>query len=190
MEEEQLNQPNKYLTYLKNNKYNLYFVIALFILFSMIIAMIALTINHKNTSSSNTPVNANPTQADSQLSPSSSYVAPTINGPIITPDPTQEAVIENQTQPQITPAVPFTYTHVVEFGNNWATAALKNPDIIGGPIIMKKINGSWKIVAGPGTYFPAQLLQSIGAPQELIDSFNPSSVSVSPSPTPMPGDVQ
>lgn len=188
MELEQLKQPNKYIEYIKNNKYNLYFVIAIVILLFMIIVMIVVTINHKNTS----PINKN--SSPNQSSPTLSNETPSSTAvPITTPNPTEAAVIENQIQPQITPAASYTYSNIKKFGDNWATMIVSSPSVEDGGLIVQKIDGSWKIVEGPGTFFPPALLQSIDAPQELIDSFNPSeapSSEISPSGTQNSNDIQ
>ena len=68
--------------------------------------------------------------------------------------------------------------HIV--GTNWATADLNNPNVQAGAIIMEKVNGVWKVIAGPGTFFPPDYVQSLGIPQSVIDSLQ---VSNSPSPS-------
>jgi hypothetical protein len=185
MEIEQQNQlnDNKYIEFIKKYKYNVYFIGAIVILFSMIIVMIALIAN------SSTKKSSNPTKNTSQkvfqspssvinISPSSSTIS------IMTPNPTQAAVIENQTQPQITPyvTVPYTVSNITQYGDNWATMNITNPDIGGGAVIVQKVNGTWKVVLGPGSSFSPDQLQPLGAPQALINSFNTSpSSSLSPS---------
>lgn len=161
---------NKYLEYIKNNKYNVYFIVALAILISLIIAMIAITVN---TTKKGTSSVTNPTP-QAIVSPIPSLVI------ITTPDPTQTAEIENQTNPQITPNVAASYTvsTITKYGNNWAYMIITNPDVGNGAVIVKKVNGRWKVVLGPGSYFTPDQLNSIGAPQQLIDSLN-----VSPQPS-------
>lgn len=179
MEDNQEKPSNKYITYIKNNKYNVYFIVAIAVLISMIVAMITITFTHSNTKYS---ANPSPTQiplpTTSSLSNSPSPETPSIT----TPDPTQAAIIGDQTAPQISPnvAVPYTIQNIKIFSDNWATMQINNPTVGNGLVIVKKINGSWKVEAGPGSYFPMQQLQSIGAPQTLINSMYPS-VSISPS---------
>ncbi|HSX08824.1 MAG TPA: hypothetical protein VLF93_01600 [Candidatus Saccharimonadales bacterium] len=174
-QETQLPQPNKYIEFFKNNKRNLYIIGAICLIFILSFGMIFLTINLKSSSPTNTTSSNNQTSnptISTSISPSQ------ISVQITTPNPTEAATIQNQVQPQVTPAVAYTYSEFKKFGDNWATVVVTNPDITGGGIIMKKVNGTWKIIEGPGSFFPPDLLQSIGAPQQLIDSFNPQ---VSPS---------
>jgi hypothetical protein len=182
MDLEQQKQPNKYIEYIKANKYNVYFAGAIVLLLIVIIGMIMLIMRPNSKKSSIiTTTKISPTQIHSQISPTT--VAPSsesqpINKFVITPDPTQAAVIETQTQPQITPGgVPFTYTDINIIDNNWATANISNQSVGGGAIILQKVNGSWKVIAGPGTLFPPDYLQSLGVPQDVIDSFNTTSPS-------------
>ena len=171
------------LAYIKTNKYNLFFVGAIAILIIIIIAMITVTISFNK----NKPSKGNsPTQTVSQ-SPGAISGSPDQQVPITTANPTQAAIIENQTQPQITPnvAVPYTVSEIKKFGNEWAVMNITNADVGNGLVIVKLINGAWKVVLGPGSYFPQDQLQSIGAPQTLIDNLYPqtSPSVVSPSPT-------
>ena len=39
-------------------------------------------------------------------------------------------------------------------------------------VVLKKENGEWKVVMGPGTHFDAQDLTGIGVPQNLIKDSN------------------
>ncbi len=115
----------------------------------------------------NTPSNAVSNPETSQ-SPSSGTIL------IITPEPTQRALIENQTQPQISPnvAVPYTVTKINQYGSNWAIMEITSPDTDPANVVVKKENGTWNVVLGPGTHFDSQDLENSGAPQELIDAAN------------------
>jgi len=177
----------KYLAYIKNNKNNVYVIAAIMVIILLTTGLIALiAINSNKNSSGPTPT---PSQAAFQISPSTNNPAPTLDGPIITPEPTETAIIENQTQPQITPnvAAPYTVSNITKYGNTWATMNITNPNVGSGAVIVKKVNNVWTVVMGPGSFFSRDDLQSLGAPQELIDSFITSpSVSVSPSQSPSP----
>jgi hypothetical protein len=174
MEEDQPKQPNKYIEYIKNNKYNVYFIVAIAILLVLIISMIAITVNSTKKGSSITQA-PTPTQASISSSPSSNSISPSIsNITITTPNPTEAAVIDNQTQPQITPNVgaPYTVSAIKQYGENWALMKITNPDVGAGYVIVKKVNGVWKVMLGPGTSFSQQELQNIGAPSEILNDAN------------------
>lgn len=191
MEEEQIKQPNKYIEYIKTHKYNVYFVVAIVFIIILIISMLVLIINpstNKNISSSPQGGNSPP------ITPSSKIITPTII--ITTPNPTEAAMIGSQTQPQITPnvAVPYTVSEITKYGDNWATMTITNPDVGNGIVILRKVNGDWKVIMGPGSYFSPDKLQSIGAPEQLINQFtnspSPSELPSAISPTFVPGDIQ
>lgn len=197
MEEEPLDTINtdstsKYLTFVKNNKYSLFFIGAIAILLLISAAMLVIIFARPNNSNKQQASTFSPTSSPSQavsqeVQPSTVNISPSSQATetIITPDPTQAATIENQTQPQITPGdVHFTYSNIELIGNNWARAVLTNPNVQGGAIIMEKVNNQWKIVAGPGSFFPQQYLQSLGIPQQVINSLNSSSSNTSTSPAP------
>jgi len=198
--ENQQKQPNKYIEYIRNNKYNVYFTAAIAALLILIISMIIIvtsTSSNKNTSSNTVKTPTSSIQQSNSQNPQSiNTVSPSITTvSITTPNPTESATIDTQTQPQISPNVAVTYTvsNITKYGNDWGIMTINNPTTGNGTVIIKNVNGSWKVVAGPGTYFPQQQLISIGAPQQLINHFtNPPapSTNISPSPTPVPGDLQ
>ena len=176
MEENQYIQ--KVIAFIKNNKYNVYFISAIAAIVFLIIIVGSLMFNYS--SKKNQPNNISTV---SQI-PSQNTVSQTISPTVIvmTPNPTQAAVIENQTQEQIAPqvSVPYTVSNIINYGDNWAIIGITNPSAGGAVAIAKKVDGSWKIVLGPGSFFSTQQLQSLGAPQELINSFMPPSSAVSP----------
>ena len=183
MEEELPKQPNKYITFIKTNKYNLYFVGAIIVILILIIGMLVLV---TKSSHSNQAVNKSPNPTTSQtniVSPSSDISPSSTTVSFITPNPSQAAIIENQTQPQITPnvAVSYTVSQIKEFGDDWAVMVINNPSVGHAIVIIQKVNNSWKVILGPGSFFTSQQLQSVGAPQSLINSFIPTT---SPSPAP------
>lgn len=161
----------KFLSYIKINKYNLSFASAIAIIIFMIIAMIAFVNrqadNKKTTRRSNSQITKAAYQTPSVTSTSSSIG-------MTTPEPTEATTIENETQPQITPlvAVSYTVSSIVKFGDTWGIMRITNSTVGGAAVIIKKENGVWKVIAGPGSVFPTDQLQSLGAPQELINSIN------------------
>lgn len=177
MEEDKPKLISKYLTYIKNNKYNMYFIIAIAILIFMIVAIISITFNHSSKNSSLTSIS---TKTPSSTETTISSTPPSTTESITTPNPTQATVIESQIQPQITQTVtvPYTVSAITEYNKNWGVMSLNNPNSNIGGVIIKNINGTWKVVAGPGSFFPIQQLQSLGAPQSMINNFYPS---ISPS---------
>jgi hypothetical protein len=186
MEEKTQDKLSKYIEYIKNNKYNVYSIGAIAILFIIIISMITIILSGNLAKKKSSTPSQNSTQSNSN-SPSS-IVSNSPSFPplsIITPEPTEAALIENQTQPQISPKVvaPYTVSEITKYGDNWATMNITNPDVGGGAVIVQKVNGTWTVVLGPGSFFSADSLQSIGAPQQLINSFTTSSPSTAPSST-------
>ena len=191
MEDTQQRQLNNYLTWIKNNKYSVYSIIGIAILFFLIIAMFIFTLNVTKKNSS--PISKTTPQVNVSSVPSAVSTSPSVSIiTIITPEPTQAAIIETQTQPQITPnvAVPYTVSDITQYGDNWATMNITNPGVGSAKVIIQKVNGTWKVVLGPGSFFSPNQLQSSGAPEELINSFTdePSeTISTSPSPSSSPG---
>ncbi len=182
MEEQQQNQPNKYITFLKKYRYNAYFIGAIALLFILIIGMIVLIASSSDKKSAITPSSKN-TQPSSDGSVSTSPSSLPVNLPIITPDPTQATVIQNQVAPQITPNVGVSYTvpSITLYGNDWAVMVIANPNTDNARVILKKENGAWKAIMGPGTAFSPEDLQSIGAPQQLIENLTQPAISPSSS---------
>lgn len=188
MEEEKPQETvgNRYWTYIKSNKYNLYFIGAIALLLFAIIFLITFMTHSSDRNIVTEPTTIpNQSQTISQV-PSTVPVsaAPSqATETVITPDPTQAENIKDQTQQQISQsvAVPYTISNITLYGNNWSLITITNDSVGGGGVIAKKENGQWVVVLGPGTFFPKQQLESIGAPQSLIDNFYPTT---SPSPAP------
>src|SRR5258708_890352 len=177
-------QKDKLLTYfssLRSNKYNLFFLGAITLMLIMITTMIVLVAHQSHSSPPKIP-------ASITTAPSSEVTNESSSSPIqiTTPDPTQAALIDTQTQPQITPnvAIPYTVSAINQFGSEWAVMTITNPRADPAQVIVKKESGTWQVILGPGTQFDTQALQQVGAPQELIDSLNASQeVQTSPSPS-------
>ncbi|HVA96116.1 MAG TPA: hypothetical protein VND99_00525 [Candidatus Acidoferrales bacterium] len=200
MKDKLLIQLNKYIEYIKNNKYNAYFIGAITILLILIISMITIIASSNSSKKTSTVPSISPAQGISQY-PSTDFVSPSISQispsdssiPITTPNPTEAAVIENQTKQQIAPnvAVPYTVSGITKYGDNWANMSITNQDVGSAGVIVKKVNGEWKVVMGPGSFFSADQLQSIGAPQALINNDTSSpSPSELPSPSSVSNDIQ
>lgn len=190
---------NKYLALIRNNKYNFFFIGAIVILIIIIVLILILTLttSQKSTTSNGTnkqnhpTISVLPSSAPSQvisqapspvvsISPASPSQA---EKAITTPDPTQAAEIKSQLQSQIGKniAVPYSIANITLYGSNWSLLTITTTSAGGGGVIAEKQNGQWTVVLGPGTFFPKQQLESIGAPQSLINNFYPTT---SPSPAP------
>src|SRR5581483_5259643 len=96
------NRFNKYLDYIKNNKNNFYIIGAIVVLFLISTGLIALIAGGIN---KNSPTNSNVPSSTISPVPSENTSQTTVNEPIITPDPTQAAIIKDQAAPQITPNI-------------------------------------------------------------------------------------
>jgi cytoskeletal protein RodZ len=172
----QQGQSNQTFQTLLKSKYMMAILAAIVLLLAIIFSIVFMNAKSSNNTTTPTPTQSNQaTYPSNSVSNPATSQSPSVGNEIITtPNPTEAVTIENQVQPQVTPAINFTYSNMKKFGDNWATAVVSNPSVEGGGLIMQKVNGAWKIVEGPGTFFPPSLLQSDGAPQALIDSFNPS----------------
>lgn len=175
---------NNYIAFIKTHKYNFFFAGAIAILLFLIISMAVIISSNKGTTTNVSTPTQNNSQNHSSTQNDSTSSKPL---PIITPNPVQATTIENETLPQISPAVavPYGISDITLYGDSWATMKITNSDVGGGAVIAQKVNGAWKVVMGPGSFFPSDDLQSIGAPQELIDHItNQGGPSESPSPIP------
>lgn len=182
MEQQEDSSLKGYWVYVKNNKYSFFFIGSIIILLFIATSMIIYTMRGFNgntitqpTTISNQSQSVSRAQVSITASPSQSAEA------VITPDQAQSIIIKDQTQPQIASlvSVPYIIASINQYGNNWGTMTLVNPNANIGAVIIKKENGKWKVIEGPGTFFPKQILESIGAPQSLINVFFPP---ISPSP--------
>lgn len=188
---EEVQQQNKFTIikeYFKNNKYNVYFTVAIGFLLIMIVALIAVIATRSNTNRPTQVTQIEPTSSSVSVSPSYATISQEPSAaqlPIMTPAPAQASLIENQVQPQIQQRVTgsYTVTNITQYGDNWGTMNISNTDAGGAGVVIQKVNNTWTVVAGPGSLFPPDLLQSVGAPQELIDNFTVSGPSSSPSPS-------
>lgn len=85
-----------------------------------------------------------------------------------------DPVMQQQIKPQIDQRVSVPYAIAAEktYTDTWAMVQISNPTTDPANIILKKINGQWTVVLGPGTHFSQDELTGIGAPQSLINEAN------------------
>jgi hypothetical protein len=157
--------------FMKNN-YVMIVAIAAILLLTIVFIILFMHVK------SSTPVNTT-SSSKQTITPSES--------PAVTQAPTdspQVAEIKSQINSQIkkviAPNVSFEYTFVKTYGASWATANIYNPTVGGGLVIVKKVNGTWTVVLGPGSAFSSQQLSTISAPQALVNDLQ----STQESPTP------
>ena len=97
------------------------------------------------------------------------------NSPTLVTNSSQIATIASQIKPQIAPYVGVSSYNVDKikiYGNGWAIMRISNPSTDQANVIIEYINGRWKAIAGPTTYFPVSRLQSLHVPQVVIDDAN------------------
>lgn len=177
------------IEYIKTNRYSVYFLGAIALLIILIIALITAIFGVNKNKTSTSKLSPAPSSQEVSVSPGGNGSGSGQNVPILTPNPTQTTTIENQTQAQILQksAVPYTVSNITLYGDNWGVMNITNPDVGGAGVIIKKVDGNWTVVMGPGSLFPTEMLQSIGAPQTMIDTLtsqaSPSDAATSPTPT-------
>jgi hypothetical protein len=166
---ETVNQPpiqNKYSEYFMKNK-------SMTLLFGLgfVLIIIIISIGFILASGGTSTVNKT-TNIDLTPHPSSS----TIIVPTIASDNTQEETIKTDAKPQLDKLIEVDYiiSKVKTYGDTWAMVEVNNPTTDPANVVLKKENGSWKVMMGPGTQFDAQELIDIGAPQSLINESNTS----------------
>jgi hypothetical protein len=87
---------------------------------------------------------------------------------------TQQKIIKDETQQQLTSlvSVPYTISKLKQYDETWVLLQITNPETDPANIVVKKENGSWKIIQGPGTFFNVDVLKQLGAPEELLNNVN------------------
>jgi hypothetical protein len=155
-----------YLDFFKRNKQTFFFVGGAVILLLIIFSLVVISGKNKVNTIPVPRVTPAATNASVQKS-----ITPTTSTTI---SPQERAIIVTQTKPQLDKLITIDYTipTVKAYGESWAIMVVNNPNTDPAHIVVKKINGSWKVMMGPGTHFDAQALQAIGAPQGLIDEAN------------------
>ncbi len=161
-------QSNKYLNFIKKNKYIIFAFSMLIILISVFISLMVVSSN----SSSKIAVTPTPTR-DGTITPQ-----PTVTFPLVQPTKDtksqEQKIIENQTKQQLDQRIQISYTieKVKIYEGNWAIMVVNNPTTDPARVVIKKEKGSWNVILGPGTYFDDADLQAIGAPLNLINEIN------------------
>ena len=159
-------QLNKLRENLKQNPKMAFYIVGIVVLFIIIVLIVVM-----NTSA--------PRQTISQAP--KTHITNTPTGfPTGMIEPTKAAIsqartdIISQTQAQLQQSIQIQYTvpHIKEYGDNWAIMEVANPTTDTAHVIVEKVNGTWKVMLGPGTYFTADQLQAIGAPQNLTLEVN------------------
>lgn len=149
-------QQNRYIAYIKKNRYVLFGLVLLVILIAITSLMITFIVKTPRTNETTTPT----------TSPELTVTAvPTI---------IETDEVKVQARPQIDPLVdvPYEIPKVRRFENGWAVIQITNPTTDPANVIMKNENGSWKVMLGPGTFFEESDLQAIGAPQDVSQAAN------------------
>ncbi|MGH7203958.1 MAG: hypothetical protein ACREHC_05940 [Candidatus Levyibacteriota bacterium] len=161
-------QTNRYKELFNKYKFNIFFFGAVAILLFIVFSIVFISSNNKATKATITVPTPLPKPTYQQV-----VVSPTAI-PNVTFSPQQQTLLENQTVPQIQQKTPanFSVTKVHPYTQDWAIMEISAPDADTAHVIVKRVNETWTIVLGPGTYFDPQQLQSVGAPQTLIDQVN------------------
>lgn len=107
-----------------------------------------------------------------QITPTKTLLPTATSTPIA--EEIEEQIIKDQVRPQIDKLVTINYeiSRVKNYNNIWVLLEITNPDAGLANVVLKNENGVWVIKMGPGTFFPKQDLEAIGAPDELIKDAN------------------
>ena len=97
--------------------------------------------------------------------------------PSVTPitSAVEKETIKTAAKPQIDTLVggaSYTMSQIKIYTAEWAIVEITNPNTDPANVVLKKTNGEWKVVMGPGTHFDNSKLLQIGAPQNLINEAN------------------
>lgn len=86
----------------------------------------------------------------------------------------EKLILEKQIAPELEKrtAVEYGISKIKAYENSWAIIQIVNPSTDPANIILRKENGQWRVIFGPGTYFDEQELKDFGAPQNVIDDVN------------------
>jgi hypothetical protein len=116
-----------------------------------------------------------------QQKPNVSAITPTkVPTPTTNPLPTQNfspevSQLKTQAKPQIDTKVnniPYTIAFVKLYSSTWAIVEITNPTTDPANVVLKKVNNYWNVVLGPGTYFDGDTLNTLGAPEQLVNDAN------------------
>lgn len=146
-----------------------FFFITMSILFFLILLSIIITIINQNTQQQQTTQTISPTIS----TPTNVIASPEITQPTISQS-TEATVIKEEIKPQLDQVIPVSYdiTKVKQYDDTWGLIQVYNPETDPANAVVKQENGTWNVVLGPGTSFEPEELQSIGAPQQLINEVN------------------
>ncbi len=162
----QINSTNTSLvSYFLKNKIAMIILVIILILILIIVSINLQKPNQTNTSNNQvTPV---PTIS----------IAPTISTNEVSGSPatTQiDPVMEQQIKPQIDQRVTIPYTISAEktYSDTWAMVEITSQTTDPANVVLKKENGQWVVILGPGTHFSPDELTNVGAPQNLSNEAN------------------
>lgn len=165
-------------TIVQHKKLVLFFIIGFIALLSVIVIS---TNSTQPTTSNQNPTIVPPTPFEESIPTDTkpTEIVPTDVGlqelPTPTPNESKEATeIKTQAKPQIDKyaATAYDISRVKIYQNIWALIQISNPNSDPANALLKKENGSWKLILGPGTYFSPEQLEAIGAPQEIKTVIN------------------
>jgi len=94
-----------------------------------------------------------------------------------TPTPNNSKVAEEikiQIKPQLDQLIQVDYeiSRVKVYEEIWALIQVTNPTTDPANLLLKKENGTWKVLLGPGTHFDDEELNKLGAPAEIKNDIN------------------
>jgi hypothetical protein len=164
---EEVKQQNTYLAFFQRHKYHLFIGFALLIVIAVAIAMISIILDRSTKQPEPTPT----------VSPIPSQTLPTSiqqQSQTVTISPPETNIIQTQTKPQLDTiiTIPYTITGTKTYGQEWAMLQVSSSGTDPAMVVAHKVNGDWKVVLGPGTYFDAESLQAVGAPTDLANDIN------------------
>lgn len=170
---EQQAEPTQIITrsinYFKQNKQTVFFVGGAIVLLLIIFSLVMISSKNKVNTTAVPKVTPSVTNEPSQKT-----ALPTPSQNSISPQKRQAIV--SQTKPQLDKVITIDYTipTIRAYGDTWAIMVVNNPTTDPANVVVEKINGTWRVMLGPGTHFDEQSLRAIGAPQSLIDEANAS----------------
>jgi hypothetical protein len=150
---------NKIVLYIQQNKLIVFPITFLFILLIIVFLMVA-TLNTAKPTAIPTPIPTQIIESNTEVTPTTTTL--------------ENETIKTEAKPQIDKlvTVPYDIPKVKMYNEEWAIVEISNPSSDPANVVVKKENGVWKVMLGPGTYFDTDQLTAIGAPQSLIDEVN------------------
>lgn len=162
-------QKNKFLELIQGNEKIVFLAGGMILLLGIIVIAI---ISMNNAAQPVQPNGVSPTET--HINPTRRPIPTALPEPTIIFAPQERVTIITQTKTELDAliSVPYTVTQAKGYGEEWAIIEVSNPTTDPANVVIKKENGSWNVKLGPGTSFEEEQLQSIGAPQSLIDEVN------------------